>query len=153
MMRWKMPLRPAFLHCQLAYEPSKTGYLAGWIFSRSFAPPLRIRLYGTTLKSAPNPHQTPKSPNYKLIQRLGRPKPARGHLSPRIGDRWRLSRVDSHSHWMPMVLPPRAGPTHISWPNSPVHVVTVGGGGGYTWLLHNFAQNANRIRLANYSNC
>ena len=101
----KMPLLPGFLHWQLAYESAKTGYLAGWILSRSFAPPLRTRLDSTTLKSAPNPHQTPKSPIYRLIQRLGRPKPARGHLSPRIGDRWRLSRVDSHSHWMPIVLP------------------------------------------------
>ena len=52
-----MPLQPGFLHCQLAYEPDKTGYLAGWMLSKSFAPPLRNRLDGTTLKSAPNPHQ------------------------------------------------------------------------------------------------
>ena len=52
----KMPLLTGFFHCQLAYEPDKTGYLAGWILSRSFAPLLRIRLDGTTLKSALNPH-------------------------------------------------------------------------------------------------
>ena len=65
------------------------------------------------------------------MQRLGRPKQARGHLSQKIGDRWRLSRVDFHSYRKPITLPPRAGPTHMSWINSrPEHVAQGGGGGG-----------------------
>ena len=50
----------AFLHCQLAYAPDKTDYLADWTLSKSFAPPLRIRRDSTTLESAPNPHKTPQ---------------------------------------------------------------------------------------------
>ena len=130
-MLWKMPLRPGFLHCQLAYKPDKTGYLAGWTLSNNFAPPHRIRRDSTTLESAPNPQKMPIPPTYRSIQWPGRPIQAKGHLSLKIGDRWRLSRVDSHSHWMPIILPPRAGPTHTSWPNSPVHVVTGGGGANY----------------------
>ena len=81
-----MPLQPGFLHYQLAYESDKTGYLAGWTLSKSFAPPFRIRRDGTTLESAPNPHKTSISPTCRSIQRPGRPKQARGHLSPKIGD-------------------------------------------------------------------
>ena len=92
-----MPLQPGFLHYQMAYEPDKTSYLAGWTLSKSFAPPHRIRRDVITLESAPNPHKTPISPIYRLIQRPGRPKQTRGHLSPKIGDRWRLSRVDPRS--------------------------------------------------------
>ena len=93
-----MPLQPGFLYYQLAYEPDRTGYLAVWMLSKSFAPPFRFRQDGTILESAPNTHKTPISPTYRSIQWLGRPKQARGHLSPKIGDRWRFSRVDSHSH-------------------------------------------------------
>ena len=48
-MLQKMPLQPGFLHCQLAYEPDKTGYLAGWMHTMSLALPLRTRLDGTAL--------------------------------------------------------------------------------------------------------
>ena len=36
----------------------------------------------------------------------------------------------THSHWMPIILPPRAGPSHTSWPNSPPEHAAQGGGGG-----------------------
>ena len=96
------------------------------MLAKSIAPPLQIRLDGTTLKLAPNPHQKSIFPTYRSLQRLGRPKHARGHLSQKIGDRWHLSWVDSHSHWKPLTLPPRAGPTHISCANLPPER----GGGG-----------------------
>ena len=96
---------------------------------KSFAPPLRTRLDGTTLKSASTPYQKSISPTYRSIQRLGRPKQTKGHLSPKIGDRWRLSQVDSHPQRKPITFP-RAGPTHTSWANSPPEYVTQGGGGG-----------------------
>ena len=68
-----MPPLPGLLHCQLANEPDKTGYLAGWTLSKSFAPPLQIRRDGTNLESAPNPHKTPISPTYRSIQQPGKP--------------------------------------------------------------------------------
>ena len=67
-----MPLQPGFLYCQLAYEPDKTGYLAGWTLLKSFAPPLRIQRGGKTLESAPHPHKTPISSTYRPIQKITR---------------------------------------------------------------------------------
>ena len=52
-----MPLQPGFLYSLLAYESDKTGYLAGWTLSKSFAPPLRIRRDGSTLESVHTKHQ------------------------------------------------------------------------------------------------
>ena len=98
---------------------------------KSFAPPLRIRLDGTILKSAPNPHETPIFPIYRSIYSglEDQNRLEATYLSPKIGDRWRLSRVDSHSHRKPIALPPRAGPTHMNWINSPPEHVARGGGG------------------------
>ena len=72
--------------------------MAGWMLTKSFAPHLQIRLHSTTLKLTPNPQQKSIFSTYRSIQQLGRLKQARDHLSPKIGDRWRLSLVDSHSH-------------------------------------------------------
>ena len=69
--------------------------MADWMLTKSFAPLLQIRLDGTTLKLLPNPHQKSIVSTYRSIQRLGRPKQARGYLSPKIGARWHLFRVDS----------------------------------------------------------
>ena len=117
------------------------------MLSKSFAPPLRPRLDGTTLKSAPNPHQKSISPTYRSVQRLGRPKQARGHLSPKIGDKWHLSQLDSHPHRKPITLPPRAGPIHTSWVNSPPEHVALRGDP----RVSSFAQNSNRTRLELYA--
>ena len=77
------------------------------MLSKCFVPPLQTQLDGTTLKSAPNSRQKSIFPTYRSIQRLERPKEARGYLSPKIGDRWRLS----HS--------PKASNTPTtSWANS-----------------------------------
>ena len=43
-----------------------------------------------------------------------------GHLSPKIGDRWRLSQNGPHSHYWSIHHLPRAGPTHKDWFNSPL---------------------------------
>ena len=96
------------------------------MLTKSFTPLLRIRIGGTTLKLTPNPHQKSIFPTYRSLQRLGKPKQDRSHLSTKIGDRWRLFRVDYHS---PISLPPRAGPTHMSWVNSPPEHVAQGCGG------------------------
>ena len=61
LLNYVAPLQPGFLHCQLAYEPDKTCYLTGWMHTRSLALPFRIRLDGTTLNLASNPHQRHKS--------------------------------------------------------------------------------------------
>ena len=85
--------------CDIRPQPSPlTRTDKGRDTFKEFCTPLRTRLDGTTLKSAPNPHQKSIPPTYRSIQRFGRPKQARGHLSPKIGDKWRLSQVDYHSH-------------------------------------------------------
>ena len=117
------------------------------MLSKSFAPPLRTRLDDATLKSAPNPRQKSIPTTNRSIQRLGRPKQNRGHLSPKIGDKWRLSQVNSHSYRMPITLPPRAGPTHTSWANLPPEYVAQREGGP---RVSSFAQNSNRTRLELY---
>ena len=66
-----MPLQPGLLHCQLAYEPDKTGHLTGLMLSKR-APLLRIRRDSTSLKSTPNPHQIPIFPTNRSIQQLER---------------------------------------------------------------------------------
>ena len=111
---------------------------------KEFAPPLRTQLDGTFLKSAPNPHQKSISPTYRSIQRFGRPKQARDHISPKIGDRWLLSQVDSHLRRKSITLPPRAGPTH-----HPSTYVAQGEGG--VPCVSSFAQNSNRTRLELYA--
>ena len=72
--------------------------MAGWGHTESLAPPLRVRLDGTALKLASNPHQK-VSTSHPIGQNSGLEgqKRARGHLSPEIGDKWRLSQVDFHS--------------------------------------------------------
>ena len=107
-----MPLLPGFLLCQLAYEPSETGYLAGWMLTRSLALPLRTRLDGTTINLASYPNQRLKSSHQQTENSsLEVPKWARGLLSPEIGDRWRLSPVISHLHYLSSNFPPRVEPT------------------------------------------
>ena len=54
------------------------------MLTKSIAPPLRIQLEGTTLKLVPNPHHKSIFPTYRSIQRLGRPKQARDHLSQKL---------------------------------------------------------------------
>ena len=98
------------------------------MLSKSFAPPLRTRLDGTIFKSAPNSRQKSISPTYRSIQRPRRPEQVRGYISPKIGDRWRLSQVDSHSHRKLTKIPPRTGPTHTSRTNSPLEYVAQGRG-------------------------
>ena len=90
---------PCLLSCQLAYEPSKTDYLTDWMHTMSLALPLRTRLDDITLNLISNPHQRPKfSHQQNENSGLEVQKRVRGHLSPEIGDRWRLCRVVSHSH-------------------------------------------------------
>ena len=62
-----MLVQPGFLLCQLAYELDKTGYLAGWMHTRSLAPPLRTWLDGTTLNLASNPHRRWHHPQFGLL--------------------------------------------------------------------------------------
>ena len=83
------------------FEPncSKYDLMAGWEYTESLAPPLRVRLDGTTLQFTSNPHhESLYFPPYRPNSGLKSQKRARGHLSPVIGDRWHLSRNDSHSH-------------------------------------------------------
>ena len=78
---------------------SKYDLMAGWGHTESLAPPLRIRLDSTTLLLASNPHhESLYFPSYRPNSGLESQKRAGGHLSPEIGDRWRPSRADSHSH-------------------------------------------------------
>ena len=67
-MLQKMPLQPGFLRCQLASELGKTGYLAGWMHTRSLAPPLRTRLDGTTPNIWPPIHTNSLNPPTKRPQ-------------------------------------------------------------------------------------
>ena len=129
---------------------SKYDLMAGWEHTESLVSPLRIRLDGTTLYLAFNPH--PESlyfPPCRPNSGLDSQKRAGGHLSPEIGDRWRPSRADSHSHWWSIVIPPRAGPTRTSRPNSPLYLFTGGGGGSGNWELHVNQPNSAGI-LYNY---
>ena len=86
----------------LAYsEPncSKYDLMTGWGHTESLLPPLQIRLDGTTLYMASNPHhESLYFPPYRPNSGLESQKQAGGHLSLEIGDRWRPSRADSHSH-------------------------------------------------------
>ena len=88
-------------------------------------------------------------PSYRANSGSESQKRARGHLSTEIGDQWRLSRVDSHSHWWSIAIPPRTGPTRISWPNSPLYSFTGGEGDSGNWELHVNQPNSAGI-LYNY---
>ncbi len=89
--------------------------MAGWIPTKSFSPPLRIQLDGTTLIQTPS-HIKSQYPTYRPLKQLGRDKnwlEATSYHSPKIGDRWHLSRVNFHSHWKTINM------LTTSWTNSP----------------------------------
>ena len=98
------------------------------------------RIGGTPCSSLP-----PKEPK----QRLGDAKWVRGHLSQKIGKKWRLTQNGSHSHCMTHHKLPRAGPTHMA--GSVHHLEALAHRGrGKVHVFYSFTQNSHRNRLKLY---
>ena len=132
-----MPLQPGFLYSLLAYESDKTGYLAGWTLSKSFAPPLRIRRDGSTLESVHTKHQ--------FLPLIGR--------SSGLQDQNRQE-ATSHQKLATDGASPELTPTHTECLKYSHHELaqlttqarSTGGGGGLAVIRNR--PKANRFRLA-----